>query len=962
VTIRVGKVHALVLLSLTLRVLNAQQYNFRYFGVAEGLTDLTIRQIYQDHTGFLWVSTEQGIFRFDGERFEPFGSAQGMPATSGVSFGDAPDGSLLVGGDQGLFHLSGNRFEKVPLAAGSVNASHGIQSDGKGHTFIGADSGLFELVAVPGRARFDARRIPQVPGTSSPVVDGVSVDGEVVWYGCGLELCRMDPNGTTFMGPENGLPGLVWELILKDAGGNLWVRGKNAGLFVLPNGQSKFRRPDSPVLESGPGLPALDADKRMLLPANEGSLLMQTETGWQKIGRSAGLRGKVYTAFEDRQHSLWIGLAGRGLARWHGYREWENYTTESGLASDAVNEILPMPNRTIWAATEAGLMQGTRLESGISWKNVTAAGAIPVHALQMAANGDIWIGSETRGAARIDAHTGEVEWFGDKQGLTGKAAFKLRFDRQHQLWAATESGLFVAYPPYRNFSRVSELPATRFWAVAEGPDGSLWAGGADGLFVNSNGKWKTCTRTDGLSNQEVIALAAGANGKVWIAYRDGGGIDRVRLTEGGIAIEKGVQRPGTDGITRFLEFDNSGRLWAGTGRGVDVWDGSRWSHYDTSDGLVWDVCNLNAFAAEADGTVWIGTGGGLSRFRPRLNWNADSPPQVVFTRLIMGTEDVLGRHNLLLRTRSRALTVRFSALNTAHEGNVAFRYRLLPGNSAWTETTHTELEFAQLAPGRYGLEVEARESDQAWSSFADRFSFEILRPWYQTWWFLGLCVPASLLAAAVGLRMRMMAAADRENELVRIVEEKTLDLRRANEDLLRLSSMDPLTGIANRRVFDEAIGKECARLKRVKSPVSLLLLDIDHFKTLNDSQGHLRGDQYLVLIGAALSRLARRETDLAARYGGEEFALILPNTDAAGAAGIAESIRMAIASLELPNPESPVAPFLTVSMGLATAECRVKPEELIASADRALFEAKKSGRNRVMVAHHDPAARLTTAS
>jgi diguanylate cyclase (GGDEF)-like protein len=179
----------------------------------------------------------------------------------------------------------------------------------------------------------------------------------------------------------------------------------------------------------------------------------------------------------------------------------------------------------------------------------------------------------------------------------------------------------------------------------------------------------------------------------------------------------------------------------------------------------------------------------------------------------------------------------------------------------------------------------------------------------------------------------MLGAAQRERELVRIVEEKTVDLRQANEDLLRLSSLDPLTGLANRRVFDQTLEKECARLKRSGHAVSLVLLDVDAFKALNDSQGHQRGDEYLVRVGAELSRLVRHYVDVVARYGGEEFALILPETTAAQAARLAESVRLAIEGLALPHAASPVTPVLTVSVGVSTAtpEWSSNPDQLLAA-------------------------------
>jgi diguanylate cyclase (GGDEF)-like protein len=948
---------------LTCRMLWSQDYHFRYFGVADGLTNLAVRQIYQDRVGFLWVSTENGIFRYDGDRFEVFGPAQGIPATSGASFGDAPDGALLVGGEFGLYHLSGNRFEKVPLPADRVNWAQGIQADGKGHSYIGTDSGLLELYTVPGAAdrgksgeQFKVRRFPRVFGTSGPAAYGVFVEDDIVWYGCGLAICRMDPNGTTVLGRESGLPDSVWMVIRKDHEGNLWVRGKNEGVLELPRGKNRFRRPVGPFpADALGGVPATDADGRMLFPSSTG-LLIRDDAGWQKIDRSAGLRGTVYAAFEDRQQSLWIGLAGRGLARLRGYREWESYTADSGLKSDVVYEILPLEGsshaRTLWVATEGGLFRGTRRELGISWERVPGVGDFPVHSIRRAPNGDLWIGTETHGAARIRADTNQVDWFGEAQGLTAKAPYTLRFDRERRLWAATDAGLFVARPPYWRFSRISQLPSNRFWTVEEGTDGTTWAGGAGGLFAFAAGRWKNYTRADGLSNQDVLALAAGPDGKMWIGYRYGGGIDRIRPTPDGAAIEKGVQRLGADGIVYFLEFDASGRLWAGTERGVDVWDGSRWSHYDTSDGLAWDDCNLHAFAAEPDGTVWIGTSGGLSRFRPRPRRAADFLPEVIFTTLTMGRMDVSGQRNPAVTTHSNSLTARYSALNAPRENGLVFRYRLTPVNSDWTETAQRQLEFAELAPGAHRLEVEARDSNGVWSGHPGEFSFEILTPWYRTWWFMCACGLTPLLTIAAVLRWRILAASQRERELVRLVEDKTSDLRRANEDLLRLSSLDPLTGLANRRVFDHTLEHECARLNRTQSVFSLVLLDIDHFKALNDSEGHQRGDAYLARVSEEMRRLIRRHVDVAARYGGEEFAVILPETDAPGAAWFAEQVRLAISGLALPHPASPVAPVLTVSIGVSTATFKSlsTPAELLAAADHALYQAKRNGRNRVEVA------------
>ena len=139
---------------MSLASLSAQEFSFRTFGNAEGLSNLAVRQLYEDRAGFIWVSTENGIFRYDGDRFEAFGPAQGLPETSGAAFGEAPDGSLLAGGSFGLYRLRGNRFEKLPVTFKTVRWAQGIQSDGRGHTFIGTESGLMELDSEPGHDGF----------------------------------------------------------------------------------------------------------------------------------------------------------------------------------------------------------------------------------------------------------------------------------------------------------------------------------------------------------------------------------------------------------------------------------------------------------------------------------------------------------------------------------------------------------------------------------------------------------------------------------------------------------------------------------------------------------------------------------------------------------------------------------------------------------------------------------------
>jgi len=921
-------------------ILRAQEYSFRSFGTAEGLNNLAVRQVYQDRVGFIWVSTENGIYRYDGDRFEAFGPAQGIPVTSGAAFGDAPDGTLLVGANVGLYHLRGNRFEKLGYSFKTISWAQGIQSDGKGHTFLGTNAGLVRLDSDPDHNGFTDHLIGQVAGTSGPEVDGVLVDGDTLWYGCGKELCRKDEDGTRVFGRESGLPERALLAIRKDGAGNLWVRSRLAGIFVMPTGQGKFRRPDAPVAAGAMlGVPNIDADGKIMLPSPAG-LLIRDEKGWQKIDQSVGLRGAVYAVYEDRQHSLWVGLAGRGLAQWRGYQEWVSYSTVSGLASDIVYEILPQPDGTIWVGTEGGLIRGQRNPSGIHWEKVAGLNGMPVHSVRQAHDGSLWIGTEAHGAAHFYPQSGKVEWFGEARGLSGKEAYTLRFDHRQRLWVATEVGLFMAAAPYEKFSRVTELPSVRFWAITEGTDDTLWVGGAEGLFEYSEGHWKNFSDTAGLSNKEVLTLGAGADGAIWVGYRFGGGIDRVHLQSGSLKVEKGIQRPGTDGLLYFLERDALGRLWAGTERGVDVWDGIRWSHYEMSDGLAWNDCNLNAFAEEPDGTVWIGTSGGLSRFKPRPRRSLDARLKVVFTKLVMGRKDVSGQTNPSSDIHGNSLIARYSALNVPGENGTLFRYRLTGANSSWTETTQRELQFAELSPGSYRLEVEAQDADGVWNGEKAEFAFRILTPWYSAWWFLALCGITPLFVVVGVVRLRMLSAQRRERELQQ--------LKVAHDEIRSLAFYDPLTGLPNRRLLLDRLQQTLAASARSSRKRALLFVDLDDFKTLNDTLGHHIGDLLLQEVARRItSRI--RETDTLARLGGDEFVVLLQDLSetvedaAAQAKMIAEKILDTVnQTYMLSGRECRSSSSIGITIFGAPGD---NTNEVLQQADIAMYQAKSAGRN-----------------
>lgn len=176
-------------------------------------------------------------------------------------------------------------------------------------------------------------------------------------------------------------------------------------------------------------------------------------------------------------------------------------------------------------------------------------------------------------------------------------------------------------------------------------------------------------------------------------------------------------------------------------------------------------------------------------------------------------------------------------------------------------------------------------------------------------------------------------------------------LKQANQELKRLAALDGLTQVANRRRFDEYLNKEWRRLARDRSPLSLIMCDVDFFKSYNDTYGHQAGDDCLRQIASAISRTLKRPADFVARYGGEEFVVILPNTPAEGALVVAQSIHQEVENLKIPHSQSAAREWVTLSLGVSTQipSGESSAEDLIAVADRALYEAKEQGRNQIVV-------------
>lgn len=320
----------------------------------------------------------------------------------------------------------------------------------------------------------------------------------------------------------------------------------------------------------------------------------------------------------------------------------------------------------------------------------------------------------------------------------------------------------------------------------------------------------------------------------------------------------------------------------------------------------------------------------------------------------------------LYAARDARLLGRFSSSFSGFSGSSD---RLVRSREEWLSVTSQD--FAQV-PGRIGIEMVDFHAQEISDDVAAATAFFhihlpvpdpvfaretarlvlVFRREDDDWKIVHSSVSIPYGTARQGDVFATDRLAEHNRELRQLVQEHTTALAHANDQLRQLSCTDALTGVANRRRFDQALAHEWARAQRAQLPLALIMLDVDGFKHFNDQYGHLAGDSCLQTLALTLAQTGGpRESDLVARFGGEEFVVLLPGADAAAAREVAERIQQAVVALALPHDGAPWG-IVTVSFGVASMRPQREqaPAELVRRADRAMYRAKQAGRNRVEMA------------
>jgi diguanylate cyclase (GGDEF)-like protein len=938
------------------------QYRLDGWQIEQGLPQNAVAALLHTSDGYLWVGTLGGLARFDGARFTTFDASEFAEIASQPVLGLMQDAqqNLWIGHNKGAAIYRDGKFRQV-FSAGPLG-------DQRVWAFAQAPDGAVWAATSSGLLRWDkgaVKHYREADGLPTDRLRALAFDRDgVLWIASsGGGLVSFKDGRFRALTPDNGFPHLQVRSVLADPSGGVWAATAGGGLARVNGGKIKvYTVADGLPTDQLTGL-TRDGHGTLWIGTWGNGVVRMVGEHFSAIGTGGGLSGDhIWSIQADHEGSVWVGTWVSGLVRLRD-RAFGVLGVPEGLSHDNVRSVLHARNGVTWVATAGGGLN--RIDAG----GITVLGkkdGLPseeISSLMEDRDGALWIGTYTGGAARLQQ--GRVGVYGTAEGLPSSEVRVLYQDRQGVVWAGTQSG--IARLDGKGFTpvRAPGAPSGGVSSILQDRSGTLWFGTTgEGLARYRDGAFKAMTEADGLLSNWIMSLYEDADGTLWIGS-NGDGLNRLQ------GRRLSAIRPADglwDGTCLSIQEDRAGYLWVTGNRGfyrvarseLDAFAEGRVARVGSNGYGPGESMRSTTFAGglqptgamDGAGNLLLPSAKGLVMVDPRQLPDTNQPPAVRLERVMVNgsMRNASVQAALALPPGPVTLSIQYSARTLLNAERARFRYQMEGLAPGWIDAgPNREVSFPALAHGSYRFRVAATIDGKRWSEPGQPLEVTVQPYFYETFWFAGLLLTGAAAGIYAMFRLRVRHLRIRHAEMERLVAQKTEALKQANEHLSRLSFVDALTGLANRRRFDEVLREEWNRASRSGTQLALVIADIDSFKPYNDALGHQEGDRCLAAVAAVFLNHARRAGDLAARYGGEEFVFLIADTGREAALAIAEELRGACEALAIPHPASAAGPVVTLSLGVAA--CRPSDgasiDALIQQADEALYRAKRQGRNRV---------------
>jgi diguanylate cyclase (GGDEF)-like protein len=979
--------------------------DFEHLTVERGLPHPTTTALAQDRAGLVWIGTIGGLARFDGYRTQVFRQDDNwgsLPDNYVRTLAAADDGSLMVGTNSGgltRFDPRTNRFNAIDSSTvtGTGPRVFGLSSDRAGGFWVASQDGLSHLhgdlktldasdPALNAQLKADSKTFAVLQDSRNNV--WVGTNNGLFWRPHGasafVRFATGDGVGAATLAND------IWA-IHEDRAGRVWFGSGSTGVVYLDREERMHAPPelagDSAQIQRRTVRDIADLPDGTLWIATDGAGVVSYDAARDTAAtlrhsraEAASIGGNIVRALlVDRSDGVWAATE-TGASR-HDTRTPSVYTLDGsvlfanehggGQADENVRSIYTDDDGIVWLGFNQGRMVSIDPASG-AIRQLTLTGAQDgqdVKAIAALPDGQLIAGA--RGLVTVDPHTLQTRPYPsaplDQRPILSLCAC------QGSLLVGTYDGLYRLHDNhgvelFRHLpSDPGSITGNQVRNLVLMPDGNVWAATTDGISVLKPG----ATRFENIQNvasvdnslpQDYVGSIVSADGRIWVGTSGGIGSTPATAGTAARAFASITQKDGlgSDNVASLLA-DRRGRIWAATANGLTVYDPVTHTAVPLGlrDGYRTRFFNHRTATLGPRGELLFGGIGGLTIVDADADTQgAEVSATLAVTALTVDEQEIPFSHlpsheaPLAVDAGTRSLRVAFALLDYAATNDMRYSYRLDGFDPRWVTIeagVPPTAVYTNLPGGDYTLRLRVAITGLHAQTIESAIPVRVqARGFERTGSRIALLLALLVLIYAL-VRVRTGYLRRRASHLSALVDSRTADLRAANDRLDHLANVDELTGLANRRAIMNVLDCESQISERHGTPLSLVMLDLDKFKVLNDLHGHLAGDTVLRAVADTIVATCR-PGDHAGRYGGEEIMLVLPRTADDGATQVAERCRVAVQALTIPFGDSLLT--LTTSAGVASLRRGETIAALLARADEALYRAKRAGRNTLERAEH----------
>jgi diguanylate cyclase (GGDEF)-like protein len=918
----------------------------------DGLPHNGINAISQTTDGYLWIATWEGLSRFNGREFKVFTreSKIGLPDSAIKSLTSTQEGKLLVAGARGgLSERSNMQWSPMPPTSTMVN-----------HAIYDKNENLW--LALEGKGLVYRNKTKQ---EETIIIDNISAHSVIedtkgtIWVATSKGLYSVKNKTLVQHFDESyGLPSTPAHTLLLTKQDQLIV-GTQRGAFILIDG---YFQPLHPELANERVNSLLqDVDNNIWLGTNKHGIFRLNENNLEQLDDGNGLpNNRVSSLYQDKEKSIWVGTSS-GLFR---LREapFITLTTKQGLSGNYIRSVLSHSDGSLYVGSSKGLNKIHK--SQISTIHTTKSyEQLSVLSLAETPKKQVLVGTYNQGLY-ILINNKLQSLMTTENGLPSNEIRSVLVDSSNNLWLGTSLGLVKVSPDktIEKFNKQNGLPADFIMALIEDSNGKIWVGTGDGIVSFKEGVIQNYRLNEKFDAEYAFGFHVEEN-SLWMAT-DRGLIHINLITNEINAVTKENGLP-VDKIYQII-VDNNNTFWLISNRGVisihrDQINNVILGKKDLIDyrlfaegvGLLSSQANGGSTPAAAlhhDGSVWIATAKGVSHINhQRLQLMAETAIPVAIEQLIVDGTSYQISNQVELPKGSSRITIHYAGLGFLMAKNIEYQTQLIGFDKQWqNKHNQTFTEFTNLEPGFYAFKMRARYPDGQWQESNAAINFIITPYYWQTTVFKLFIILLLSISLYTIYRYRMLTIVRIQKRLKKLVAQQTIELQKQAELFSYQANHDQLTGLFNRRAFDAWCNSDITNAKQDNQSLTIAILDIDHFKNVNDEYSHLIGDLVIKEVANILQKLIKDCSSQAklARWGGEEFTLLI-NNDEEKAFELCELLRATIKNHDF----SGIAPDLniTISIGLTDNKEITDYDKMLNHADQALYFAKHNGRNQVRI-------------